>query len=121
MAFGPMHGLKLSEAQHDKLFAIMHAQAPQHYENEKAIRKAHEGLHELAHSGKFDDAKAGALARDLGQAVAAEALLQARTAAQALAVLTPEQREQLRQHHAHGPWQHRRDGDERPDGAPDPR
>jgi Spy/CpxP family protein refolding chaperone len=121
MHFGRMHGLKLSEAQQDKLFAIMHAQAPQRREHEKAIRKAHEALRELGHADKFDDAKAAALSRDLGQAVAAEALLQARTEAQALAVLTPEQREQLRQRRQHGPWQHGHDGAERPEGQPDRR
>ena len=99
MPFGrmPLHGLKLSDAQQDKLFAIMHAQAPERREHEKAIRKAHEALRELSRADKFDDAKAGALARDLGQAAAAAALLRARTEAQALAVLTPEQRDQLRQ------------------------
>ncbi|WP_075796123.1 Spy/CpxP family protein refolding chaperone [Massilia putida] len=99
MPFGrmPLHGLKLTDAQQDKLFAIMHAQAPERRERDKAIRKAHEALRDLGRADKFDDAKAAALARDLGQAVAAEALLQARTEAQALAVLTPEQREQLRQ------------------------
>jgi Spy/CpxP family protein refolding chaperone len=121
MPFGRMHGLKLSEAQQDKLFAIMHAQAPQRREHEKAIRKAHEALRELGHADKFDDAKAAALARDLGQAVAAEALLQARTEAQALAVLTPEQREQLRQRHQHGPWQHGGEGGQQQDGQPERR
>jgi len=102
MPFGhlPLHRLNLTEAQQDKLFAIMHAQAPQRREDDKAIRKAHEALRELGRADKFDDAKAGALARDLGQAVAAEALLRARTEAQILAMLTPEQREQLR--HQHG-------------------
>jgi len=121
MPFGRMHHLKLTEAQQDKLFAIMHAQAPQRREHEKAIRKAHEALRELGRAEKFDDAKAAALSRDLGQAVAAEALLQARTEAQALAVLTPEQREQLRQRRQHGPWQHGHDGAERPEGQPDRR
>lgn len=104
MPFGPMplHRLKLSEAQQDKLFAIMHAQAPQRREHEKTIRKAHEALRELSHADKFDDAQAGSLSRDLGQAVAADALLRARTEAQVLAVLTPEQREQLRQHRMRG-------------------
>jgi Spy/CpxP family protein refolding chaperone len=114
MPFGRMHHLKLSEAQQDKLFAIMHAQAPQRREHEKAIRKAHEALRDLGHADKFDDAKASAAARDLGQAVAAEALLQARTQAQALAVLTPEQREQLRQRRMRG-----HDGAGRPDAEPE--
>ncbi|MFL6632392.1 MAG: Spy/CpxP family protein refolding chaperone [Massilia sp.] len=104
MPFGrmPLHRLKLTEAQQDKLFAIMHAQAPQRREQDKAIGKAHEALRELGRADRFDDAKAGALSRDLGQAVAAEALLQARTEAQILALLTPEQREQLRQHRMRG-------------------
>jgi Spy/CpxP family protein refolding chaperone len=116
MPFGrmPLHGLKLTDAQQDKLFAIMHAQAPERREREKAIRKAHEALRELGRADKFDDAKAGALSRDLGQAVAAAALLQARTESQALAVLTPEQREQLRQRRMRG-----RDAGEHPDGPPD--
>ena len=116
MPFGRMHHLKLSEAQQDKLFAIMHAQAPQRREHEKAIRKAHDALRELGHADKFDDAKASAAARELGQAVAAEALLRARTEAQAQAVLTPEQREELRQRRMHG-----HDGAERPDGQPERR
>jgi Spy/CpxP family protein refolding chaperone len=104
MPFGrmPLHRLKLTEAQQDKLFAIMHAQAPQRREQDKAIRKAHEALREQGRADRFDDARASALSRDLGQAVAAEALLQARTEAQMLALLTPEQREQLRQHRMRG-------------------
>lgn len=111
MPFGhlPLHRLKLTEAQQDKVFAIMHAQAPQRRDYDKAIRKAHEALRELGRADKFDDAKANALSRELGQAVAADALLQARTEAQIQAVLTPEQREQLRQHRMRG-----HDGDERP-------
>lgn len=97
------HHLNLSEAQRDKLFNIMHAAAPERHEHMKAIRKAHEALAELARSDRFDDARATALSRELGQAVAAEALLHARTEAQALAVLTPEQREQLRRRRTPGP------------------
>jgi Spy/CpxP family protein refolding chaperone len=111
MPFGhmPLHRLKLTEAQQDKVFAIMHAQAPQRREYDKAIRKAHEALRDLGHADKFDETKAGAVARDLGQAVAAQALLQARTDAQVQAVLTPEQRDELRRHHPRG-----NDGGERP-------
>lgn len=114
MPFGRFHGLKLTEAQQDKLFNIMHAQAPQRHEQEKAIRKAEEGLRELGRAERFDDARAAALSRDLGQAIAAAELLRVRTHAQALAVLTPEQRAELRERRQHGPW---RDG--RPHGGPD--
>ena len=89
--------LQLSEAQQDKLFAIEHAAAPQRRQQEKAIRHAHEALRALRDAAQFDEARANAASRDLGQAVAAEALLDARLHAQRLAVLTPEQREQLRQ------------------------
>jgi len=99
---GHLHGLHLSEAQQDKLFAIHHAAQPEQREHMKAIRKAHEGLAELARAERFDDARAAALSRDLGQAIAADALLQARTEAQALAVLSPEQREGLRRHRTAG-------------------
>lgn len=109
----PLHGLQLTDVQQDKVFAIMHAQAPQQREHQKAIRKAHDALRNLARADKFDDARAAALARDLGQAIAADALLQARTQAQLLAVLTPEQRERLRQRRARGP------GGRGPDGADD--
>jgi Spy/CpxP family protein refolding chaperone len=111
MPFGhaPLHRLKLTEAQQDKVFAIMHAQAPQRRDYDKAIRKAHEGLRELGNADKFDEAKANALSRDLGQAVAAQALLQARTEAQIQAVLTPEQRDEMRRHGMRG-----HDGGERP-------
>lgn len=126
----PLHGLKLSEAQQDKLFAIMHAQAPQRREQDKAVRKASAQLRELARADRFDDAKAAAAARDLGQAITAESLLQARTEAQVLAVLTPEQRTRLRERHGHGPMgphdgaregghDGAEDSRERPQGAPD--
>jgi Spy/CpxP family protein refolding chaperone len=97
---GHLGGLRLSEAQQDKLFAIEHAAAPQRRQQEKAVRRAHEALRALRDAAQFDDARAAAASRELGQAIAAEALLEARLHAQAMAVLTPEQREQLRQRRA---------------------
>ena len=94
--FGHHGGLRLTEAQQDKLFAIRHAAAPQHRQQEKAVRRAHEALRALGDAAQFDEAKANAASRELGQAIAAQALLQARVHAQVLAVLTPEQREQMR-------------------------
>ena len=98
----PMHGvlghlrrLDLSEAQQDKLFAITYAAAPRQREQEKAERKAHEALRALGGGATFDEAKAGAAARALGQAIADGALLRARLESQVLAVLTAEQRAQL--------------------------
>jgi protein CpxP len=94
---GHFSHLRLTEAQQDKLFAIEHAAAPQRRQQDKAIRHAHEALRALRDAGQFDDAKANAASRELGQAIAADTLLEARLHAQVLAVLTPEQREQLRQ------------------------
>jgi Spy/CpxP family protein refolding chaperone len=90
-------GLHLSEAQQDKLFAIEHSAAPQRRLQDKAIRRAHDALREVREAAQYDESKANAAARELGQAVGAQALLAARVHAQMLAVLTPEQREQLRQ------------------------
>jgi Spy/CpxP family protein refolding chaperone len=93
---GHLGGLRLSEAQQDKLFAIEHAAAPQRRQQEKALRRAHEALRALRDAAQFDEGRTAAASRELGQAIAAEALLEARLHAQVMAVLTPEQREQLR-------------------------
>lgn len=101
--FGHFGGLRLSEAQQDKLFAIEHAAAPQRRQQQKAVRHAHDALREVREAAQFDEARAGAAARELGQAIAAEALLEARLHAQRMAVLSPEQREQLRQRRPQAP------------------
>jgi len=101
--FGRLRRLDLSEAQQDKLFAITHAAAPQQRNQEKAERKAHETLQALGASARFDEAGASAAARDLGQAIANGVLLRARLASQVLALLTPEQREQVRRERPPGP------------------
>lgn len=98
-----LRGLALSEAQQDKVFNIMYAQEPQHRDHARAARKAHEALHALVESGQYDEAKASALAQAGSQALAALALLEARTEAQVLAVLTTEQRKQLDAAPAHRP------------------
>jgi len=95
--------LQLSEAQQDKVFTILHAQAPQAREFGKAIDKAHRALHELVTGASFDDAKAKSLTDALGKAVADQALLHARTHRQIFDVLTPEQRQMLARHAEHGP------------------
>jgi periplasmic protein CpxP/Spy len=94
--------LQLSEAQQDKIFAILHAQAPQARDMGKALHKAHRALHELTTAASFDDAKAKAAADALGKAVADEALLHARTHRQIFDVLTPEQRQKLAKMGEHG-------------------
>ena len=93
--FSFLRGIELSEAQQDRLFAILHAQAPQLREQAKAEDKAHEALRAMMEGERFDEAKAAAQARALGQAIAARELLRVRTAGQVRALLTPQQREQL--------------------------
>jgi protein CpxP len=102
--------LQLTEAQQDKLFALHHAAAPARRDREKAIRRAQDGLRELAESSHFDDAKAAALAQTLGQAFAAEEVDHAREQARFLALLTPEQRAATQEEKAqHGPGRREED------------
>ena len=101
-----LHQLDLSEAQQDKVFAIMHAQAPLMRDQAKIAHKAHKELRELAFAEKLDDAKARSLAHTEGRAHAEMALLRTRTAQQIFALLTPEQRKQaldLKARHADMP------------------
>ena len=95
-----LHGIALSEAQQDKVFAATQAQAPLLREQQKIAFKAHEQLRQLAASSTYDDARAGALANTAAQAMAQISLLQARLQQQLLALLTPEQRQQVEQRRA---------------------
>lgn len=85
-------GVELSEAQQDKVFTILHAEAPYVREQVKAAAKAREALRALAGADKYDDAKAAALAKEAATADANLALQHVRTQQKLLAVLTPEQR-----------------------------
>ncbi len=87
-----VHGIELSEAQEDKVFAILHAQEPYLRDQGKAAAKAHEALRALGSAEQYDDAKAAALAKDGATAMANIALQHARTEQKLLAVLTAEQR-----------------------------
>ena len=102
-----LQGLNLSEAQRDRVFAIMHAQAPALREQGKAVRKAREEMCALTFSGEFDEGRARAAAQKASQAMADMAMLRARTHNEVFKVLTPEQQAQLRarleRRHDHGP------------------
>ncbi|WP_332855786.1 Spy/CpxP family protein refolding chaperone [Duganella sp. S19_KUP01_CR8] len=89
-----VHGIELSEAQEDKVFAILHAQEPYLRDQDKAAAKAHEALRAMGRGDQYDDAKAAALARDAATAMANIALQHVRTEQKLLAVLTAEQRKQ---------------------------
>ncbi|MYM39842.1 Spy/CpxP family protein refolding chaperone [Duganella qianjiadongensis] len=99
MGAGPrppfLHGLDLTEAQQDKVFAILHAQAPYLREQGKAAAKAHEALRAMGRAEQYDDAKAAALAKEAATAMANIALQHVRTEQKLLAVLSPEQRKKL--------------------------
>lgn len=99
--FGPQallfRGVELTEAQEDKIFAILHAEKPYLREQARAAGKAHEALRALAEADKYDDAKAAALAQAAATASANIALQHVRTRQKLLAVLTPEQRKQQNQ------------------------
>lgn len=98
-----LHGIELSEAQQDKVFAATYAQAPLLREQQKIAYKAHAQLRELASSSAYDDARASALANTAAQAMATISLQQARLEQQLLALLTPQQRKQAQQQREDGP------------------
>jgi periplasmic protein CpxP/Spy len=99
-------GIDLTEEQQDKVFAILHAAAPELREHMKAARKAHEALHDLGQSAAFDSGKAAALAQTEASAESQLALLRTHTDHEIFMVLTPEQRthlaERRREHDSHG-------------------
>ncbi len=90
-----LRGLKLTEAQRDKIFAIEYAQMPEAREQRKAIEHARRDLHQMVVSGQYDEARARALTEALGRAVARAAQLRTQAGAKIMQVLTPEQRKQL--------------------------
>ncbi len=74
--------LNLTQDQQDKVFAIMHEQAP---------------VRTLAQADKFDEAKAQQLADQLGQLEKEKTLSRIKTEAKINALLTPEQRQKARE------------------------
>jgi periplasmic protein CpxP/Spy len=95
-----LHGLELSDSQQDKLFQLMHNQAPYLREQHRAHEKAMRTLHEMGDAEKFDDAAAARLAQAAAQAQANLTLSHIRTHQKVLALLTPEQRKQLEERKA---------------------
>lgn len=87
-----LHGVDLSEAQQDKVFAILHAEAPYLRDQAKLADKAGEALRAMGRAEQYDDAKAAALAKEAATAMANIALQRVRTEQKLLAILTPEQR-----------------------------
>lgn len=90
-----LRGLNLSEAQRDKVFEIMHAQAPVMREKAKAVRKAEGDLRALTAADDYSEAKARALTDMAAKAMAEMTLARTKVERQVYEVLTPEQRKQL--------------------------
>lgn len=95
-----LRGIDLSDSQEDKLFQLMHSQAPYLREQQRAHEKAMQALHEMRNADKFDDAAAAKLAQAAAQAQANITLAHVRAHQKVLALLTPEQRKQLEERKA---------------------
>jgi len=90
-----LRGLNLTEAQRDKVFGVMHAQAPGMREKAKVHLAAEEALRQLTAAPDYSEVKAWALADTLGKSVAEMALARTKTDRQIFDLLTAEQRKQL--------------------------
>lgn len=89
-----MLGLKLTDEQRDKIFALMHEQIPSVREKLKAASKAREELRRMAGEDGFNADKARTLAQTSAQAMALVMLKHAELDAKLRMLLTPEQRKQ---------------------------
>jgi Spy/CpxP family protein refolding chaperone len=90
-----LRGLNLTEAQRDKVFEVMHAQAPGMREKAKAHLAAEEALRHLTAAPDYSEATARALADTLGNSLVEMALARAKVDRQIFDLLTAEQRKQL--------------------------
>ena len=89
-----LRGLELDEVQADKVFEILHAQAPAVRNATKDLRKANDELRILARSDAYDAPKARALADAASRASRELTLLRADADHRIWSVLTPQQRRQ---------------------------
>ncbi|BCB26663.1 ATP-independent periplasmic protein-refolding chaperone [Sulfurimicrobium lacus] len=95
-----LRGLDLNESQRDKIFDLMHAQAPAMRDQAKALHKSQMELRLLGLSGEYSEEKAQALAEASAGVLAKMAQMHARTDQQIYRILTPEQRKQLEERRA---------------------
>lgn len=91
MGGGFLRGLDLTEAQRDKVFAVMHANAPAMREQGKILRATRGELARLALSNDYDEAKVKALTDRSAQAMSTIAQTRARAMNEIFRTLTPEQ------------------------------
>lgn len=90
-----LHRLDLSEAQDDKIFDIMHNQAPQMRKQMKALQKSEKDLQALKQAPDYSDAKAKGLIEQISRQRADMELARLQAERKVLEVLTPEQRKEL--------------------------
>ncbi len=90
-----LHRLDLSEAQEDKIFDIMHAQAPAMRDQMKSLRKAETELKTLKTAPDYSEAKARKLIDGIASQRAAMEMSRLQAERKVMDVLTPEQRKQL--------------------------
>jgi periplasmic protein CpxP/Spy len=90
-----LRGLSLTEAQRDKVFAILHAQAPLLREKFKVARGAQEALLALTTSMQYDKARARSLADAGARALGEVSVLRADAEHEIYLALTDAQRDQL--------------------------
>lgn len=87
--------LDLSEAQRDRVFEIMHGQAPAMRKKVKAARNAEESLRKLVVSAEYTEPKARELSDEAARVTADLSLARAKAERQIYEMLTVEQRSQL--------------------------
>lgn len=90
-----LQGLNLTEAQRNKIVAIVQDSDPKMREQFKAVKQAADELRDLTFGEQYNESRAKALAEASGKAAGALALLRVHTDRQILAVLTPEQRQTI--------------------------
>jgi len=90
-----LRGLKLSESQRDKIFELMHGQAPQLRDIAKKARQSVDQLHRQALGDSYDGTQARQLADEAGRAHGEMLARRAEIDRKIYAILDAEQRQQL--------------------------
>lgn len=92
-----LKGLDLTDAQRDQIFELKHAEMPKMREQMKVVRDLKNQLREAASAENYDAARVKALTEQ--QAAAMATMMQSRIAGERAVyeVLTPEQREQIKE------------------------
>jgi Spy/CpxP family protein refolding chaperone len=93
----PLHDLKLSDAQQDKVFQLMHDAEPALYQKMKALRATRESLATAAGFSAYDPAQVRKLAEQQGRQMAELISYRSEMRHKLYAQLTPEQQQQLKQ------------------------